>query len=277
MGLVASKGTNAASGIWTLKDMRDYCATGKWPGSGGSTPPAAPPSGDPLYSQVRALLHLDSMLLNPDSQLLEDFADSSRYAVLFRSAGGAVVTSDPQKYGGGAALFGFNSSTGYIFSTASGSGSTPGIYSISSFDDFTVEAWIYAVSQTTQRFSLVTNCDTSDPAQRGFSLYLQYFIRWGLNSNSTILSAAMPYQAWTHIAVSRSSNTIRLFVDGTVQASTFDTNAYTGDAHTLLLGGGPSIGGFGGWIDDFRLTVGAGAGRYTANFTPPTAPFPDAL
>jgi len=276
MGLVASKGTAAASGIWTLRDMRDYCATGKWPGSGGSTPPAAPPGGDPLYSQVRALYHFDAEI-NSSGSL--EYSDTSSYGVRLRNAGGASFVTNLSKFGGGSVLFPYATSTAYLFSTASAIAPAT-LYSIGGADNFTLEAWIFAASQTNQRLTMITNCDTSVTTQRGFALYLQYFLYWGQNSGAATLSATMPYSQWTHIAVSRAGGTVRLFVDGVQQSSASDYSSYVGDAYTLLFGGGPGAGGFGGWIDECRLTIGdslSGAGRYTANFTPPTAPFPDAL
>ena len=66
-----------------------------------------------------------------------------------------------------------------------------------------------------------------------------------------------------------------MFVNGTQAGSTYtDTTAYLNPAQRPLLGAsGSSVGNdaFAGYIDDLRITKGVA--RYTANFTPPTAPF----
>ena len=84
--------------------------------------------------------------------------------------------------------------------------------------------------------------------------------------------------AWHHVAAARSAGTLRFFVDGVLDGSAalgrnFNTN--------LVLGIGAQVGSrnsaydFPGYIDELRITKGVG--RYTANFAPPTGPFPDPI
>lgn len=87
-----------------------------------------------------------------------------------------------------------------------------------------------------------------------------------------------------HVALARDgSANLRLFINGIQQDITItDANAYYSPATSgplAVLGGqyDTSLGAvsgssFQGWMDEFRLTVGAC--RYTANFTPPVAAFP---
>jgi hypothetical protein len=78
---------------------------------------------------------------------------------------------------------------------------------------------------------------------------------------------------WTHIAVSRSNGTTRLFVNGTVQGTTYtDANAYP--ARPIVIGSGYS-GDPGtptsGYIDEVRIS--RGVSRYSATFTPTATAF----
>ena len=81
---------------------------------------------------------------------------------------------------------------------------------------------------------------------------------------------------WTHVAVGRSGANLRLFAGGVQQGTTFNISTSTifpFNAVTLI--GQTTNGatyGMNGNIDEFRMTKAA---RYTANFTPPTAPFPN--
>jgi len=81
---------------------------------------------------------------------------------------------------------------------------------------------------------------------------------------------------WYHLALVRDGNTLRFFVNG-ISQGTSDVSGVSVGAETDLLIGSVDIGTnyypFYGRLDEFRLTVGIP--RYTANFTPPTAQFPN--
>ena len=66
---------------------------------------------------------------------------------------------------------------------------------------------------------------------------------------------------------------MRIFVDG-VQQGTTQTNstAYNLSVTSTTIGSQGSSYVMTGYIDDLRIT--RGYARYTANFTPPTAPLP---
>jgi len=89
-----------------------------------------------------------------------------------------------------------------------------------------------------------------------------------------ITGATLQTGQWYHIAVSRSSGTTRLFVDGVQSGSSAsDPATYTDQNFFAGKTNEASLNFFNGYIDDLRITKGVA--RYTANFTPPTAPFPD--
>jgi len=96
-----------------------------------------------------------------------------------------------------------------------------------------------------------------------------------------------PYQYvvghWYHIAITRdASNLTRLFINGVLQGiAATDANTYYsgGSSGAYASLGSDSNNGnavandtLAGWVDEFRLTIGAC--RYTANFAPPVAAFP---
>lgn len=80
---------------------------------------------------------------------------------------------------------------------------------------------------------------------------------------------------WVHLAFSRSGNTWRSFVAGQVVATTSESRGLVqATPYTWRVGAANSDGSFAmaGQLAQFRVSLGA---RYTANFTPPTAPFPN--
>ncbi len=79
---------------------------------------------------------------------------------------------------------------------------------------------------------------------------------------------------WYHIAICRSGTDIRFFVDGT-QVGTTITNSISYNAPTggNLGASTPTTRRLAGYMDEVCYTVGSA--RYTANFTPPAAPYPN--
>ena len=89
---------------------------------------------------------------------------------------------------------------------------------------------------------------------------------------------ALSLDTWYHIALTRSGNIFRLFLDGTQEDSLTDSNAMTssnaGVHNGIRLGTINSALQYpvNGYIDDVRITKGVA--RYTSNFTAPTTALP---
>jgi hypothetical protein len=79
--------------------------------------------------------------------------------------------------------------------------------------------------------------------------------------------------SWVHIAVTRASGTIRIFVNGTNSASATYTSAIDSRATVPNIGRAIDPAYMNGYIDDLRITKGVA--RYTANFSVPTTAFPN--
>ena len=96
------------------------------------------------------------------------------------------------------------------------------------------------------------------------------------NTAYTTWSFTFSINTWYHIAVSRSSNTLRAFING--NQLTISTGSATNSVQYLQSGLPVLVGKYGngfnftGYIDDLRLTNGYA--RYTSNFTPPTSALP---
>lgn len=85
---------------------------------------------------------------------------------------------------------------------------------------------------------------------------------------------SIPFNAteWLHIAVTRESGLLRLFVGGVKQAEVADTHSYA--ASTIMIGNNVNAIDrhfVGGHIDEFA--VSKGDARYIKDFTPPTKSF----
>lgn len=77
-------------------------------------------------------------------------------------------------------------------------------------------------------------------------------------------------QTWTHVALVKSSNITRIFINGVVDEKTYsDTNSYlVGTARPIIGNGGNTSGNWlKGALSNYRISNTA---IYTANFTPPT-------
>jgi hypothetical protein len=139
--------------------------------------------------------------------------------------------------------------------------------------DFTIEMWFY--STVAGQYFLY---DTRPYATNG--AYTTLYVTSG-NKLTLLVSAAdritsttnVTTNTWHHAAVSRSGGVTKLFLNGVQEGSNYtDTNNYLTGAVCLGNTGAVIYGVWQGYLDDVRVTQGVG--RYTSNFTAPTAEHP---
>jgi len=224
-------------------------------------------SGDPNFSSVSLLLHLDGT--NGSTDFTN--ADSSSSPKTITDEGSAQISTAEAKFGQSLLLNDANTYANYL-STPDNAGFQFGT------GDFTVEAWIYLISKPRSTASILCS-GSSDYGLNGgyFVVDSSNKIQFGI-PGSVVSGGAISTGQWYHVAGTRSGTTIRAFIDGAVVATgTGDSNTYNFSKDGLLVGrnGWDGLGsqGFYGYIDDVRITKGVA--RYTATFTAPTAPFPD--
>jgi len=212
-----------------------------------------------LYrSNVSLLLHGDGA--NGSTTIV----DSSPSPKTVTPVGNAQISTAQSKFGGASIAFDGN---GDYLSANDGD-------LVLGTGSFTVEAWVYlssaggyqAIVGSRPDSALYTDAWTlAVGPSREFVFFTNDFI---VNSGQITLSQ------WSHLVVARDGSFVRGFINGQQVGSTA-TNSQ--NFTRSLIGIGATAGGilefFNGYIDDLRITKGVA--RYTANFTPPTAPFPD--
>jgi len=229
----------------------------------GASGVASGPATDPFFSDVSLLLPCDG------SNGSTTFTDISSNALSVTANGDAQIDTTTVKFGTGSAKF-------------DGSGDYLSVNDNSlAFDtgDFTIECWFYRNSTAEFQGLLATNPGTSTntfqlgagSANFGSSSASIAFLIGGA-TNFVVFSGSLNNSQWYHVAVTRAGTTVRLFVDGSEVDSGTNSNDLT--AQNLLVGVNRGENNFfNGFVDDVRITKGVA--RYTSNFTPPTAAFPD--
>ena len=212
------------------------------------TPPTAP---------LTAITNT-SLLLNFTNGGIIDNASKN----VLETVGNAQISTSVKKFGTGSMYF---DGTGDRLYTANTSALSFGT------GDFTVEAWVYLLAGGTHRFVTGTTAGGSDT----FLFYLFNGSELSVLDGPNVFnpSVSMPTSTWHHIAVTKSSGTTRIFLNGTVAGSTTVLTASIAPTRMTIGDGVQYSGAVNGYIDDLRITKGVA--RYTANFTPPTAAFPD--
>jgi hypothetical protein len=214
------------------------------------------PSGpiDPDFASVSLLLHMDG------SNGSTTFTDVSSNALTVTAFGGVQISTAQSRFGGSSALFdGVNDYLSVAVPGGLGSG------------NFTLEMWLYPTSSNTSIFVNRSDGTAADGIDTLSGLRVGTAGFFIINN-----SFQLTQNEWTHVAFVRSAGTFVRYINGVLDGSRAGTtNNFNGSS--FRIGGNPwpsgNTGYFAGHIDDLRVTVGVA--RYTANFTPPTAPFPD--
>ena len=146
--------------------------------------------------------------------------------------------------------------------------------------DFTVELWFYARASRTHRMFSLHASGTGASYFAGLRVDLNGNGTFGLYSSNGVTHSLTTSQGswsvntWTHLAITKSGNDFKFFKNGTqFYTAAPGHSLMTGSVHTIGMLAAYGADWFDGLIDDFRVT--RGVVRYTSNFTPPTAPFPD--
>lgn len=136
--------------------------------------------------------------------------------------------------------------------------------------DFTIECWFngnVSATGTSEIFGNVTG-STTGSSQLGITLEKGkvMFRRWlnvTVQSSTTLVS-----NQWYHVAVSRSSGTTRLFLNGILEGSVADSNDYKVLNSPMTIGY-MKYSSFYGHISNLRVVKGSAL--YTSNFNVPTS------
>jgi Concanavalin A-like lectin/glucanases superfamily len=210
------------------------------------------PIADPQFNLTTLLLHGDGS----NSANNNTFQDSSTNAATITRNGTATQgTFSPFSQTGWSNYFGAADGNYLSFSTITFAG------------NFTLEYWIYPTAQSSSGQSVVFS-NSSVNIQVPF-FYADGSIGYYNNGTTGTSSAGkIALNVWSHVAVVRTSNVVKIYVNGT------DVGISVSDATSLAL---TTLGGYGsgssynvyGWISNLRLNS---TSLYSGNFTPPTSP-----
>jgi hypothetical protein len=229
---------------------------------------------DPSFSSVSLLLHMDGG--NNGTVIY----DSSSNAFAVNNSNNQFKLSTAQKK--------FGTASGVSALSSQWLSVTSSLVAIAAID-FTIESWVRMAALPVSGISgLAFSGNPSSDNDRvqvhvnpsgTISGLLQAGAGTGISFTST---ASLSLNTWYHVAFVKSGTNVYLFINGSLEASGSYTNTIApsstfyvargrsgGFTYSFSGGSGGSVGNF---IDDFRLTRVA---RYTSNFAPPTARFPN--
>jgi len=247
--------------------------------TGAFTPPTAPITNAGLTSAASypSTTNVNTSFASSATSLLLNFTnagilDATSKNVL-ETVGDAKISTAQSKWGGSSMYF--DGSGDYLFYTASP------LYAMGSAD-FTIEFWYFPVTTSNTNPTLLGNYNTNWQSGRYglHSPHASYPNKYSFWVNNYSTSAAMLISTtnislnnWVHLAITRSTSTWKLFVNGTAQSTVTSTvsldNNTGGDGFWIGANFYTGEGGryINAYLQDLRITKFA---RYTTDFTPPT-------
>ena len=215
---------------------------------------------DPDFANVSLLLHGDGA---NGSTTIIDSSPSPKAITVF---GDAQISTAQSKFGG---------SSIYL----DGTGDYLTITDSNAFEfgsgDYTIELWFYMLSLP-ETFALFGGISGKN-FYFGVGTYSgnRYLVSYdGTTELNQLSGDSITAGVWHHAAHCRSNGTARLFLNGELVRSGSFGNITGTTGYQLGTSSFYFDYWWNGYIDDLRITKGVA--RYTSNFTPPTAPFPDA-
>lgn len=265
----AAKTTSEITAISNI--FRKALSTGR---SAGKAVVTGSSANDPHWSQVELLLHFDGV---DGAQVTTDSSSHNRTIAFSGGTGAQLDTS-------------MTLLNGACLQLAGGTGDfiyAPNAVLHFGASDFTVECWVRANTiPGSGEATIISNYGSS--GSRGFDIRFAsasggiLSSRWSFDGATDAGFASGPSAVVAntvyHIAVVRHGGSITAYLNGVggTPNTTLGTTAISASAMGAYIGvtpDSPTVWAFDGRIDELRITNGFA--RYTANFTPPTAPFPN--
>jgi hypothetical protein len=135
-------------------------------------------------------------------------------------------------------------------------------------NDFTIEFWSFINAAGGDTVFL----------SKGGRTFLEYFTTFlqcaldGSQPGQNLINSVsgLSTAVWQHIAMCRQGTTWRFFINGALVATATSTGTWGVNSSAFSIGGVLGTSNINAYIDELRISKVA---RYTAAFTPPTAPF----
>ena len=202
------------------------------------------------------------------------FTDNSPTSKSFTRGGNAQVSTVQSKFGGSSLYL--DGSGDYITTT----------YNTTAFDwwttDYTIECFIYPNNSSSLSTGLppvlIGNLGAGDGINywsfgpnNSRNLVLYYYNGTTITVTST---ETVNVGQWNHIAMTKNSTGIRLFINGVASVSSASVSGtpQSSVSYPLVIGQHNNI-SMNAYIDELRITKGVA--RYTSSFTVPLSAFPD--
>jgi hypothetical protein len=229
--------------------------------------------GTALYTAATYTVPTTPFTAVTGTNFLLNFTDAamrdSRGLAVLETVGDAKTSTVQVKYGTGSMRF---DGTGDRLTVPA----TPNL--ILGTGDFTIEMWINSGTNGGSTRVMGNGAGAVWSANKWvIGAISNFFIAVNNYSNSTSMmtsTTAAGDNTWHHLAITRSGNVWRLFVDGVQQSTVTSSVSLDGGVAANIdigRGGISSDADWAGYLDDLRIT--RGIARYTANFTPPAAKF----
>lgn len=224
-------------------------------GGGGST--------DSSFANVTLLVHADG------TNGSTTFIDSSSINATLTASGTAQISNTQSKFGGTS----LNPGTAHVSVTTGLSNFAFGSSA------FTIEMWVYPTNFPGGMGLIASRTDGMVYDAFDFSIIGDSLRVIKKNTDDSwefvtaFTDAALSANVWSHIAIVGDGTTLKYYLNGVAASNTITYSIPWQTPSAAVYIGYSGSGVFQGYIDEVRITKGVA--RYTANFTPPAAAFPN--
>jgi len=222
-------------------------------------------AGNDTYTKI--LLHMDGT--DASTTFTDDNSGGSAHS--WTANGNAQIDTADSHFGGASGLF---DGTGDYVTANDHADFTLGS------GDFTIDFWFKCVGAGGSALRIAGQCNnTATAATTSFAILRTSgnVIQASVSDGASLTTVTGTTQftnalntGWHHVAFVRTSNVLKLFIDGTQEGSNTAFSATVQDSANQISVGrnGEQTGNeWNGWLDEFRMSVGIA--RWTAAFTSP--------